>query len=91
MLKPLLKAVARLIRHSVRQSDLVARYREDAFAIVMTQTGLTGAETFCRRLQEAARQDAELEIELRIKTGAISPEPDEDVTQLLNRAEAAAI
>ncbi len=91
VVKPLLKAVARLIQHAVRQSDFIARCREDAFAVVMTQTELSGAETFCRRLQEAARQDTELDIELRIKTGAVSPGPDEDVTQLLNRAEAAVI
>ncbi len=91
VVKPLLKAVARLIRHSVRQSDFVARYREDAFAVVMTQTGLEGAEAFCHRLQQAARQDTELDIELRIKTGAVSPAPGEEVTQLLSRAEAAVI
>ena len=87
--KPLLKAVARLIRQSVRQSDFAARFREDAFAVVMTHTGLSGAEMFCRRLQEAARQDTELDIELRIRTAAVSPEPEEDVAQLLQRAEAA--
>jgi diguanylate cyclase (GGDEF)-like protein len=91
VVKPLLKAVARLIRYSIRQSDFVARYREDAFAVVMTQTGLSGAEMFCRRLQEAARQDTELDIELRIRTGAVSPEPEEDVAQLLSRAEATVI
>ena len=89
VVKPLLKAVARLIRHAVRQSDFVARWREDAFAVVMTQTELSGAEAFCHRLREAARQDTELDIELRIRTGVVSPEPEEDVTHLLDRAEAA--
>ena len=65
VVRPLLKAVTRLIRNAVRQSDFVARWREDAFAVVLTQTELSGAEMFCRRLQEAAREDCELNIELR--------------------------
>jgi diguanylate cyclase (GGDEF)-like protein len=89
--KTLLKALARLIRHSVRESDFVARYREDAFAVIMPQTGLSGAETFCHRLREAARQNTELDIELRISTGAVTPDPDESMAQLLDRAEAAVI
>ncbi len=86
--RPLVKAVARLIQHSVRQSDFVARCRDDAFAVVQTQTDLSGAETFCRRLRELARQHTELDIEL-IRTAAVSPEPSEDATGLLRRAEAA--
>jgi diguanylate cyclase (GGDEF)-like protein len=87
--RPLLKAVARLIQHAVRECDFVARYRDDAFAVVMPQTELAGAETFCDRLRELARQHMELDIELRISAGAVLPSPGEDATKLLSRAEAA--
>ena len=86
---PLLKAVARLVEESVRDSDYVARCRDDAFAVLMPQTGLEEAEKCCRKLREASRQNAELDIELRISTAAVLPEPGEDATQFLTRAEAA--
>jgi diguanylate cyclase (GGDEF)-like protein len=89
--KPLLKAVARLVEQSASDSSFVARYREDAFAVVMPQTGLEEAEAFCARLREAARQDTELDIKPRISTGAVLAESGEDAAQLLSRAEAAAI
>jgi diguanylate cyclase (GGDEF)-like protein len=87
--KPLLRAVARLIEQSIRKCDLVARYRDDAFVVVMTQTELAGAEAFCRRLHEAARQNTKLDIKLRISTGAASAEVGEDAATLLARADAA--
>ncbi len=88
--RPLLKVVARLIEQSVRGSDFVARCRDNAFAVVMPQTGLEEAEAFCSRLRESARQNTEFDIKLRISAGAFSPEPDENAAQLLSRAEAAA-
>jgi diguanylate cyclase (GGDEF)-like protein len=87
--KPLLKAVARLIEESTRESDFVARYRDDAFAVVLTETGLQQAGEFCRRLREAAHRSSQLEIELRVSTGAAEPTPGEDAATLLGRAEAA--
>ena len=50
VVKPLLKAVARVIDEHVRTSDFVARCRDDAFAVVLTETQLEDAEGFCRRL-----------------------------------------
>ena len=46
VIKPLLKAVARLIEQSARESDIVARYRDDAFAVVLTETRLEQAGEF---------------------------------------------
>ena len=87
--RPLLKAVARTIQQSIRNSDFVARCRDDAFAVVLTQTELEGALTFCNRLREAAKQNGQLAVPLRIRTGVVAPEPDEDAAGLLRRAEAA--
>jgi diguanylate cyclase (GGDEF)-like protein len=89
VVKPLARAVARLIERSVRESDFVARCRTDAFAIVMTNTGPEGAEAFCQRLREAAREHADFDVDIRISTGAVEPRPDEGAAALLARAEAA--
>ena len=87
--RPLLKAVVRTIQQSIRGSDFVARCRDDAFAVLLTQTELEGASTFCRRLRETAKQNGQLAVPLRIRTGVVAPEPDEDAAGLLRRAEAA--
>ncbi len=56
VIKPLLKAVARVIDDHVRTSDFVARCRDDAFAVVLTETRLADAEGFRRRLLATARE-----------------------------------
>jgi diguanylate cyclase (GGDEF)-like protein len=89
VVKPLLRAVVRLIEESARESDLVARYRDDAFAVVLTETGLEQAAEFCRRLRDAARQNSQLDVELRISTGLAEAKLGEDLATLLGRAEAA--
>ena len=89
MVKPLLRAVARLIEQSARESDVVARYRDGAFAVVLTETRLEQAGEFCRRLREAAQRNSQLDIELHISTGAAEVEPGEDLATLFGRAEAA--
>lgn len=88
-IKPLLKAVGAMIQRSVRHSDFVARCRDDAFAVALTQTDLTGADAFCRRICETARHNAEFEIPLRISTSAVLSDAGESADALLRRAEAA--
>ena len=89
VVKPLVKAVARLIETSSRESDVVARYRDDAFAVVLMETRLEQAGDFCRRLHEVAQRNSQLDVELRISTGAAEVEPGEDLATLFSRAEAA--
>lgn len=88
--KHLVKVVARLVEQSAGESDYIARFRDDAFAVLMPQLGLAEAEAFIARVRDAARQDATLDIKLRLAAGAVSAEPGEDAAQLLARAEAAA-
>lgn len=84
---PLLKIVARLIEDSARASDFVARCRDDAFAVALTETRLEDAETFCHRLRDAARDSSSLDVELRVTARAVEAEPDDDAAKLLARAE----
>jgi diguanylate cyclase (GGDEF)-like protein len=86
---PLLKAVARCIEVSVRDCDFVARCRNDAFAVVMPQTSLEEAESFCANLQKTACANKDLNIKLRISVSVVSPQSGENAAELLQRAEAA--
>ena len=87
VVRPLLKAIARLIEAEVRTSDFVARCRENAFAVVLTETQQDEANAFCVRLQEAVRNRSKLDVKLRISTHAVEAAADEDVATLLARAE----
>ena len=52
----ILKAVGRLLRRSVRESDVVARYGGDEFAIILAETekgdALVAADRLCRLVEE---------------------------------------
>jgi diguanylate cyclase (GGDEF)-like protein len=60
----MLKAVGRLLRRSVRESDVVARYGGDEFAIILAETekghALVAADRLCRLLEEAALGSSEV-------------------------------
>ena len=87
VVKPLLKAVARLIEREVRTSDFVARCRENAFAVVLMETPLDAANEFCVRLQNTARDRSKLDMKLRISVRAVEATADDTVETLLDRAE----
>ncbi len=87
VVKPLLKAVARVIDDHVRTSDFVARCRDDAFAVVLTETRLADAEGFRQRLLTTAHENSTLDIELRITVTAVEAKAGESVAELLARAE----
>ena len=90
VVKPLLKAVARVIDEHIRTSDFVARCRDDAFAVILTETRLDEAEGFRRRLLQTAHDHSTLDVKLRISVHAVEAKPDETVAELLARAEVTA-
>ena len=87
VVKPLLKAVARVIDDHMRTSDFVARCRDDAFAVVLTETVLADAEGFRQRILATAQQSSTLDMELRITVAAVEAKSGESVAELLARAE----
>ncbi|MBN1395237.1 MAG: GGDEF domain-containing protein [Pirellulales bacterium] len=89
VVRALLRTVARMIEESTRQGDFIARLRDDAFAVVLAETDLEKAQEFATRLQEAARENKQLDVELRITAGAVEARAEDDVLRLLERAEAA--
>jgi diguanylate cyclase (GGDEF)-like protein len=87
VVKPLLKAVARVIEEHIRTSDFVARCRDDAFAVILTETGLQEAEGFRRRLLQTAHESPALDVKPRITVHAVEAKAGETVAELLARAE----
>lgn len=86
---PLVKATARLIEQSIRDSDLAAHHRDGAFAVVMPQTNLEDAQAFCEEIREKAKSCLWDDVKLRVSAAAVSPEPDDDPYKLISRAETA--
>jgi two-component system, cell cycle response regulator len=48
-----LATIGRLIKDNMRKVDFAARYGGDEFLVVLTETNLKGAQTFCERLRLA--------------------------------------
>jgi diguanylate cyclase (GGDEF)-like protein len=80
-----LRAVARLIEDCARDNDLVARYSEDEFIVLMPQTSLAGALTFSHRLLKRASAD----LQCKLQGGVVEAKPDESPMRLLSRVDSA--
>lgn len=80
-----LKPVARMLEECVRRNDLVARYSEDEFVVLMPKTTLAGALVFSERLIRMA--DAELG--QAVWGGVVEAAPGESSSKLLSRADSA--
>lgn len=80
-----LARVARILHNIARDTDFVARYGRDEFAVLMPQTPLSGASVFCDRVLR--RVGAELG--LPIWGGVAEVAAGETAEKLLSRTDAA--
>jgi diguanylate cyclase (GGDEF)-like protein len=80
-----LKTMAHLMEQCVRGHDVVARYSQDEFIVLMPKTPLAGALGFGERLLRLV--DAELECVVR--GGLVEAGPGESPVSLLSRADSA--
>jgi diguanylate cyclase (GGDEF)-like protein len=80
-----LKTMAHLIEQCVRGHDVVARYSQDEFIVLMPKTPLAGALGFGERLLRLV--DAEMECVVR--GGLVEATPGETPVSLLSRADSA--
>jgi diguanylate cyclase len=88
-----LRGVARVLRRTARDTDLVARYGGEEFAVLLPETGAGEATLAARRIREAVEaarfryQTAELRV--TISLGAAELLPGEDSGTLVRRADTA--
>jgi diguanylate cyclase (GGDEF)-like protein len=89
-----LRTLARLIRDSVRLSEVVGRMGGEEFAILMPETDRAQASLVCERLRErVARSPVRLpsgaDLEVTLSTGIALMEGEEASDRLISRADAA--
>ncbi|MGD9016861.1 MAG: GGDEF domain-containing protein [Desulfobacterales bacterium] len=90
-----LKILANILRKDIRETDYIARYGGEAFAVICTETPLEGALKIGRRLISTVSSNSFVHekgtIRLTISIGIASTNPGETIssTQLIDRADKA--
>lgn len=88
-----LKQTARMLKQSIRTYDVACRYGGEEFAVIMPNTSLIDARTFCERLRKkientTVRHDSKnLRITVSIGLAEYLPEIDKSILQLIKRAD----
>ena len=73
-----LRAVAEILRASVRACDIAARYGGDEFVVVMPESDAAGAEAAAKRLRdnlEAFNRTGQLSVPVTVSTGVATADP----------------
>ncbi len=79
----LLKEAARIFKHSVRNSDILARFGGDEFILILQDTNLEGALVVGERIRKA------IEKECTISIGVAALETTDLLEELINKADKA--
>jgi two-component system cell cycle response regulator len=88
-----LKHTADLLTDSIRQYDLACRYGGEEFAVIMPNTRLNDARTFCERLRKKVEkttveyEDKEIKFTVSIGLAQFDPTIDKSISHLLKRAD----
>lgn len=84
----LLKAIASIIRQSIRHEDIAARWGGDEFAVILPQTDEPGAKAICDRILSLCAASPHRPIPPSLSLGcATASSVDTDLTDLLKLAE----
>jgi two-component system cell cycle response regulator len=88
-----LKQTARVLEESIRQYDVACRYGGEEFAVIMPNTRLSDARTFCERLRKKMEsmtvpyESKELRFTVSIGLAQFAPEIDKSISDLIKRAD----
>ena len=83
--KELRASFARLVEHSARDTDFVARYSEDEFTVVMSNTTIAGATIFSERLLRLV----EVNLQCFVSGGMAEVTSEDDSEKLFSRVDSA--
>ncbi|MDW8106096.1 MAG: diguanylate cyclase [Armatimonadota bacterium] len=92
----LLVQLAEVLQHSLRNTELIARYGGDEFVVLMPSTNLQGALAAARRVLEAVREtqflntSGQLRLQVSVSIGvAAYPDSTTNPAEVLEKADAA--
>jgi diguanylate cyclase (GGDEF)-like protein len=85
----LLMATAQVLRHALRNADLVARVGGDEFGVILPETHEAAMDVVVRRIEEACHnwRGSLPELRLSISVGWAAPEPFGDLRSALRAAD----
>jgi len=89
----ILRTVSQFLTAGMREMDMVARYQNDTFAVLLPGTPLTQSITVAERLRAAVARcplrGKDFELQVSVSAGIAEVVRNDDSTSLLKRAEAA--
>jgi len=84
----LLKTIADCIRKACRQSDIVARWGGDEFAVILPKTDYSTAEEICNRIGQIARESKGTIVQPSLAAGIATKEnKNQNIYQIIRQAE----
>ena len=89
-----LKALARVCKQTLRDSDIFARYGGEEFIVLLSQTDLVGGAVVCERLRKKIEScivplPSGDDFHFTISVGVVGSEASDDLDELIKRADAA--
>lgn len=89
-----LKALARVSKKTLRDSDIFARYGGEEFIVLLSQTDLIGGAVVCERLRKniencAVSLPSGEDFHFTVSVGVVGSEVSDDLEELIKRADAA--
>ena len=84
----LLKEAADIIKDSLRQEDILARFGGDEFAVLLPATSKSESEKIVERIKSKCQETLNNKLPISLGVGvATKDDPDEEITQTLKRAD----
>ncbi|MDT8900101.1 GGDEF domain-containing protein [Anaeroselena agilis] len=85
----LLSDLAAIFKKNTRATDVVARWGGDEFAIIFSETSIKDAHEVIERIRQKVEAKFSSSYDLTISAGVISLEPNQDIRDLLIKADKA--